>query len=251
MKASFFKKREKDFSIILFSFSAVLASGIFVKLASSIVGASKAGQFVNNVAAKSAAEPNNLDILLKPSRELADQLKQKNVFVPPPPEKTSPVKAVLGILGQEAFIDGQWYKVGDKIGEAEIAAIEPARVKIKWNGNEQYFSPITAEVASDAETGRGGTGRPGGRGGPQSGTSTTVQGQPFGGPGGFGRFGGPGFGNMSVEQMESFRQQREEMRQRFENMSDAEREQFRQQMRDSFGGGGGPGGGNRQRRGGG
>jgi hypothetical protein len=228
MKLDFLKKREKDFSILLFSFSAVLVSGIFVRLTSFAVDAVKVGQLVNKVPAKSATEPNNIDSLLKASRELSDQLKKKNLFVPPPPEKKSPVNAVTGILGQEALIDGQWYKAGDKIGDAQIVAIEPARVKIRWDGNEKFFSPITSVVASGQQ--EGGKDRPDRQpAGPRGGAATVVPGQNFGpgGPGGFPGF--PGFGNMSPEEMERFRQQREEMRQRFENMSEEEREQFRQQ----------------------
>lgn len=240
MKPDFLKKRGKDFSILLFSFSAVLASGIFVRFTSFIIDLSKAGQYVSKTTANSKADANDLNNILKTSTELADQLKKKNVFVPPPPDMKNPVNAVIGILGDEALIDGKWYKVGDKIGEAQIAAIEPARVKVRWNGNETFFSPITAIVASEGQGGpREGAGsRP--PGGPRGGSQTTVPGQGFGGPGGF-----PGFGNMSSGDMERFRQQRDEMRQRFENMSDEEREQTRQQMRDGFGGG------NRPRRGGG
>jgi hypothetical protein len=236
MKLEFLKKRERNFSIVLFSFTAVLASGIFIKLTSFTVDAVKVGQYVNKVSAQSTADTNQMNSSLKASRELSEQLKQKNLFAPPTPPKMIPVNSVTGILGDEVLIDGRWYKAGDKVGDAQIVAIEPSRVKIKWDGKEQFFMPINAVVAAGPQEKGGRDNRPDRQQGNRGSTSTVTQGQNFGGfgPGGF-----PGFGNMSPQDMESFRQRADEMRQRFENMSDSERQQFRQQMGGRFGGGGG------------
>jgi len=46
------------------------------------------------------------------------------------------------------LINGKWYKVGDKIGDAKIVAIEPTQVKIEWEGKEKVFAPISAVSAA-------------------------------------------------------------------------------------------------------
>ena len=47
------------------------------------------------------------------------------------------------------LINGKWYKVGDKVGDAEIMAIEPTQVKIKWDGKEKFFAPLAAASAKE------------------------------------------------------------------------------------------------------
>jgi hypothetical protein len=54
------------------------------------------------------------------------------------------VKAVLGIFGDEAYIDGQWYKVGAKIRDAKIVDIGTDSVTTEWDGKKQVFRPIDA-----------------------------------------------------------------------------------------------------------
>lgn len=78
---------------------------------------------------------------------IAEDLKKKNIFWPSAP-KEHPVKAVLGIFGNEAYIDGKWYKVGDRIADAKIVAIGASSVTTEWNGKKTVFQPIDAEVSS-------------------------------------------------------------------------------------------------------
>jgi hypothetical protein len=115
--------------------------------------------------AQSPRDPNSLKRCLGEAKKAAETLKQKNLFVKTPPN-THPVKQVEGILGSEAFIAGKWYKVGDKIGDAKIVAINATNVKVEWNGKETAFSPIAA--VSAAPGGRPPTGAgPMKAGGPQ------------------------------------------------------------------------------------
>lgn len=170
---------------------------------------------------------------LEKSKNTADALKKKNLFAPPA-AKQHPVKAVPGILGNSAFINGKWLAEGQNMGDAKVVAVEPTQVKIEWDGNEKSFLPIMA----DASGAPGSSGRPSSR--PSSSSSpgergpvaVNVQGRP-GGPGGF-----RGPGGMDPQAM----------RERFMNMSEQERQAFRDRMRAQFGGGGpggfrGPGGG--------
>lgn len=114
--------------------------------------------------ARPEQDPNGLKRCLGAAKEAADALKQNNLFVKMSPVQ-HPVKQVEGILGDEAFIGGKWYKVGDKIGEAKVVAINATDVKIAWNGKETSFSPIAS--ANAQPPGRPPTGpRPGPGAGP-------------------------------------------------------------------------------------
>ncbi len=104
-----------------------------------------------------------LETSLAQDKEVAEALKTKNLIAPPPPE-TNPISEVSGIMGQEAYINGQWRKVGDKVGEAEILAIEPTFVKVTWKGQESTLAPFEATGG-----GGGAPGRPSPRGRPSGG----------------------------------------------------------------------------------
>lgn len=135
--------------------------------------------------------------LLAETKTVAEELKKKNLFVLATP-KQFPVSDVLGIMGREAPINGKWYKVGDSVAEARIAAIEPTKVKIVWNGQEKEFSPIASGGGAGGRPDQPGamSGRPG-PGGPPKMVIT-------GGRRGPGQTPGPG---LSAEEMEKMREQ--------------------------------------------
>ncbi|MBP7052932.1 MAG: hypothetical protein KBE65_18155 [Phycisphaerae bacterium] len=92
-------------------------------------------------------EPNGLAGYQDQAKKAAEAIKQKNLFIKEPP-KEHPIKQVDGILGDEAFIAGQWYKAGGKVGDAKIIEIGPTYVKVEWEGKEQSFAPIGAAVSA-------------------------------------------------------------------------------------------------------
>jgi hypothetical protein len=92
-------------------------------------------------------DPNDLQASVRKAKESADALKKNNLFVKQAP-KEHPVKQVDGILGSEVLIAGKWYKVGEKIGDAEIVAIAPTEVTIAWDGQKKTFAPISATSAA-------------------------------------------------------------------------------------------------------
>ncbi len=76
--------------------------------------------------------------------EVAEKLRRRNMLAPTPP-KQNPITEVTGLLGNEAFINGRWYKVSDRIGEARVLAVEATCVRILWEGRTLVYSPIDAE----------------------------------------------------------------------------------------------------------
>ena len=218
---NYLKEKKKSVSIVLLWFSVVLGVLILVKVAGFFVASANAKTLVEKAFAQNKADANDMEKYFAKSKAIADELKKKNLFAPPTPKK-HPVSQVLGILGSEALINGKWYKVGDKVGDARVVAIEPALVRIEWNGREKVFAPMQAAGSSG----------PGAKpemarrteGGPRAGAEMTVVGGPDRGPG---RFGEEGFRGM---------------RERWQNMSEEERQAMRERMRERFGGRRGPGG---------
>ncbi len=217
-------------SYIFYGAMTVFAVLILIKITGYFVSSARADRLVTAASAFAQTNTDENRGLPAKSREIAESLKKKNLFVQAA-QKQNPVNQVNGIFGSEALINGTWYREGDKIQDAQIVAIEPARVKIKWQDEVRTYEPITSSSPAGGgpmQARAGGESRPSspaGRGG-----TTIVQGQP---DRGFGRFGG-----FSEEQMSQMR----EARQRFENMSESERQQMFNQMREGMGGMGGFGG---------
>jgi len=251
MKLDYLKEKKELVSVVLLGVSAFLAVLILIKAASFFTASANAENLVKKALAQSKLDAEDQEKYFAESKAIADELKRDNLFAPPPP-KQHPVREVPAILGDEVFINGNWYKAGEMVGDAKIVAIEPTQVKILWDGKETIFAPISTGGAS----GPGGPGRPGppARGG-AAGRAEMVVVRPEAGPGlrdrgeppmmgGFGGMGGR-FQNMSEAERDRFRAEMRERRERFMNMSPEERERFMAEMRERFGGGRGPGGGRR------
>lgn len=249
MTLNYLKERRELVSVFLLIVSAVSAVLIVVKLNSYFANTAKAETLISRAVAQNDMDAEGMGRYFTSFKALADELKKNNLFAPAPP-KQNPVRAIAGILGSEVLINNKWYKVGDKVADAKIVAIEPTKVTIEWDGKNKDFSPIDAFDS-------------GGSPGPSRSrpTETSVSADmvvigaaPTGGPsgrasGGRDTGGGRGgmrgrFGNMSDEERERFMTAMRERRAQFENMSPAERERFREEMRQRFGGGM-PGGGRR------
>ena len=220
--------KRRSLSIVLLGVSAFLGVLVLVKVAGFFVAPARAENMVKRAVEQSKLDANDIKKYFAESKAIADQLRKKNLFAPPPP-KQQPIKQVLGILGYEALINGKWYKAGDMVQDAKIVAIEPTKIRFEWNGRQITLAPINATspsgprgpkpVVAKAEEGEQ--------------RAEVVQVQLEERPA-FGR-GGPG---------EGFRN----LRERWANMSEEEREALRARMRERFGGRGpggerGPGGG--------
>lgn len=232
--------------VVLLAIAVLLGVLTVAKATGFFIASARAERIVRQAIARSKPDPNVVERQVAKSKPVAEDLKKKNLFSPPPP-KEHPVKAVLGIFGDEAFINGKWYKAGAKVGDAKIVAIGPASVTTEWDGKEKVFRPIDAE-GTPAPEGKSRPGRPapkpgGTKGGPADMVVVQSEAPPRRGPeGGPGMRGGPGgmrggFSEMSEADRERMRAQMQQARDRYSQMSEAEREKFRAEMRDRFGGG--------------
>ncbi len=193
---------------------------------------------------QSRTDPKNIEKQLASAATITDELKKNNLFAPPPP-KQHPVKEVSGIFGDQVLIQNKWYNVGDMVKDAKIVAIGATSVTIMWEGKEKSFLPIEAKIVEEKSGPKGRTAtaqkkegeddseKENREEGPESLTVRRVE---EGGPPRMLGVRGPGEGFMA-------------MRERFENMSEEERREFRERMRErfsrqrggDFGGRGGPG----------
>ena len=235
------KNKKELVPTVLLGFSVLCGILILVKVTGFFVASARAESVVKRAIEQNKADPNNIEKQLASSAAITDELKKNNLFAPPP-AKQHPVKEVSGIFGNQVLIKNKWYNVGDTVGDAKIVAIGPTSVTIAWDGKEKSFFPIQAKIAEAPSGPRGKTATAKKKEGEDNnkGENEKDRHEPVtvqvegGGP----RFGGRGGGEGFMA-----------MRQRFENMSEQERQDFRDRMRERFardrggpGGGRGPGG---------
>lgn len=169
-------------------------------------------------------------------QEKIKPLQEKNLFVPKPPKPTAP--QCSQILGDAAFFQDKWVKVGEEINGAKVVAIDSTSVTLLWEEKEVKQYPFQQQPPGGGPEGRNGrrdrmdSGRQ-----PSSGPSPEGS-RPMG------DFSGRPAWMMSPDE-------RDQMRQRFMNMSPEEREAFRNEMRQRMqeGGFSGRRGGGRSGRG--
>ena len=234
------KNKEELVPTVLLGVAVLCGILILLKVTGFFVASARAKSIVKQAIEQSTTDPKNLQKQLADSTAISDELKKNNLFAPPPANQ-HPVTAVSGIFGDEVLIQNKWYSVGESVKDAKIVAIGATSVTIMWEGKEKTFLPIEAKIAEAKSGPKGRTPTAQKKESEKEDVdkvekpdSVTVRVE---GPGPrFGGRGGPGGGFMA-------------MRERFENMSEQERQEFRERMRErfarerggDFGGRGGPG----------
>jgi hypothetical protein len=72
------------------------------------------------------------------SQKIAQELIENNMFMPNE-QRECPIKDINGVMGNEVSIQGQWYKVGDSVGDAIILDIGASYAKIRWHNTEKIL----------------------------------------------------------------------------------------------------------------
>ncbi len=217
MRVDVYKGGMEPLVKVLFAVAVLLGALMLVKVAGFLMTSSQA-QAIATRTSRSTTDGDDLQQQLAQAKTSAELLKKKNLFVQMAP-KEHPVKEVIGILGSEVLINDKWYKAGDRVGDAKIVAIEPTKVKIAWDGQEKEFSPI----------GSSGAGGPPGVQASASPKHASSGGAPVvvrGARRGAGREDRPG---MPADE-------RQQTRERWQNMTPEERQRLREEMQGRFGG---------------
>jgi hypothetical protein len=147
LKLDRLKEKKELVSTALLVISVLSAILILVKVTGFFVASANAESAVKDAIRHSAPDAKNVTAQLDKSKKVADALKKSNLFSPPLP-KQNPIKTVMGIFGDEALINGKWYKAGDKVADARILAVNPTSVETEWDGKKKTFSPIDSGAAS-------------------------------------------------------------------------------------------------------
>ena len=130
----------------LIAVAALFGALALAKGASYFATGAETRGLVAAVGTQGRPDPNDTKVYVEQAKAAAEALKEKNLFVKKPP-KQHPIKEVNAILGSEALIAGKWYSVGAKIKDAEIIAIRPTDIIVKWDGKEKTFAPLASVSA--------------------------------------------------------------------------------------------------------
>jgi len=142
------KKPRQLLSIVFMILSALFCLLIVFKVSGYYTSLARAQSGIEQAKAQGENDPNVVKEYFEERKNEADELVKKNLFVPPPP-KRHPIRDVTGILGDTALINGDWHKVGDKIGEATVLEITSTYVKIEYEGKEKIYSPFDMEIKEE------------------------------------------------------------------------------------------------------
>ncbi len=229
MKLEFLKEKKELLSIALLGVSALIAVLILYLVMDFFAVSARAENVVKTALEQTDTEVEDIEQYFTKDREIAESLTKNNLFVPPAPIE-HPVKEVRAIFGNQVLINNKWYSEGQSIpGNAKILSIEPTQVSIEWNGRQKFFSPIDAssseQTPSERETARAdSTSRERAEMvvvGSQTGQTSRQT---------------PGQRPEQMPDIDRMRMDFRDMRMRFQNMSEAERERLRNEMRQRFGG---------------
>jgi len=218
------KNNKRYVSKALLIASLLLAILTVGKVLGFAVTSLRIGLRIEDAVAKNEHNDEAVQVSLTQSREAADKLKENNIFAGTKPKPKPPV--CNGILGNMALINGKWYKVGDEVSGAKIVAIGPKDITIFWEDKEKKLVPFAESAKKDS-------GRTVSKPAKESRERRAEEVRPMReegeGPGpGFGRRGmGRFFENMSEDE-------RRELRERVRDMSREERREFFRQRREEF-----------------
>jgi hypothetical protein len=92
MKLDYLKDRKDFVATVLLGVSAFLGVLILINVAGFFVATARAENLVKDAVAQGKLDPNDMEKYFAKSRTIADELKKKNLFAPPPPKQ--PIKQV-------------------------------------------------------------------------------------------------------------------------------------------------------------
>jgi hypothetical protein len=224
MKLDNLKNNKETISVVLLGVSVLLGVLILVKVTGFFVATARAERLVTEALAQSKPDPNKTEKYFAKSKEIADELKKKNLFAPPPPKPKQPIREV-DIMGDSVLVNGKlpWRRVGDKVGDATILAIEPTQIRFEWQGRKIAMGPFGTKSSSDSGPRK--RRKPDDEGRKEIRADRRERGERRGMPGRGGRRGRGGFRNLSAEE-------RAELREKMRNMSREERREYMTKMRE-------------------
>jgi hypothetical protein len=140
------KAKQELVSGALLIVTVVAAGLILVKVTGFFGTSAHAETAVKDAIKHGKPDVENMTAQLGKCKKIADDLKKSNLFAPPA-SKQNPITKVIGIFGDEALINGKWYKAGDKVGDAKILSVNTTSVETEWDGKKKTYSPIDSDTS--------------------------------------------------------------------------------------------------------
>ncbi len=140
--------RTGSLSAALLMAALLPALAISVKVAGFVNSSARTDGLTRRVIEANRRDNHSLEESVAKSQALADALRRDNLFAPAA-GKQNPVREVLAIFGDQAWVNNAWHKAGDTIGEARIVSIEPTLVRVQWDGRVDVFAPVGMDVPGD------------------------------------------------------------------------------------------------------
>ncbi|MHC4168994.1 MAG: hypothetical protein ACYSWQ_18745 [Planctomycetota bacterium] len=141
------KNRKELVGAAMLAVAVLSAVLIGTKVTGYFLASANAEDTVKQAIEQSKPDDKNVEAQAEKFRKVADALIEQNLFSPPAPRR-HPVAAVMGIFGDEALINGKWYKAGDKVVDAKILAVDATSVTVEWDGKTRVFNPIDGGSSS-------------------------------------------------------------------------------------------------------
>ena len=127
-------------SWVLLTIVLVLAGWTVAELISVIGGGNKDMGISAETMNQLRPDKQTTDSYLDQYQKAADQLAQRNSFVPPVP--SDPPGDCSVILGDEALFGNQWVKAGDMLGGSDVLEVGISEVTLLWEGQIITRSPV-------------------------------------------------------------------------------------------------------------
>ncbi len=162
MKIGEMKIKQEWLSMALLGVSGVMVLVMVMEAADFFATSARAEKIVAAAISGGDNDANLAKKFLEEEKQRVERLKKENPFAAPPAKPENPIKDV-DIFGDGAFVNGKFCRVGDKVGDAEILAIEPTFVRYRWQEKEYTLSPFDSGGSQEKEVKkRGGSSKSGG-----------------------------------------------------------------------------------------
>ncbi|MBN2588845.1 MAG: hypothetical protein JXA96_03205 [Sedimentisphaerales bacterium] len=158
------KEKQELVSVVLLGGAAILVVLTCIWITKYFLLSTETENIILNAIKQSKRTQAEVDNVIADTDEFVQSLIMNNLFAPPALQNTdiqrvnpvNPIREITAILDKSAYINDDWYSVGDSIpgtgGSARIVAIETNYVTVEFNGTSQNLYPLKATTRASEIT---------------------------------------------------------------------------------------------------
>jgi hypothetical protein len=148
MILEYIKTNQRYFTMATAAVAIMLTMATISKAAVSMVRIRKIAPAIESAKTQAVIDEEASKKHLAKFKETAEKLKKENMYTPPQAKPKPP--SCTGIIGSRAIINGKGYKVGEKVGGAELLSIGTKDVTVMWDGKETVLPVFSKGGGSPA-----------------------------------------------------------------------------------------------------